>query len=293
MRLFSEGVQVNNRILAYAAITNDKGCLACGNCVDSCPVARERRSYVFAQNMRTSMSLENIVGSECRRCYACVRACPQVSKSVKEYVTGFRRGEKVVHAYTATFIFLLAGTGIFMYHFMDFLPSWQQFGMKSMHTIAGFLLLMAPLLYFFLDRSHLRRALQKVFRYSSEDLDWLKSFYAYLKNPVRNSLPPWIEFNTYHKLWFAYLLIAVPAFGVTGIINLLADESSGSLLYSLALQTHILLAFATDLLVLVHIYFKVVRTIFRNISDMVKSYRTKGDLHFPFLYEAKSGNTLR
>ena len=101
MRLFSQGIQTNNRIFLYESITGDKGCLACGNCIDACPVVREKKRFVFTQNQRTSMALENIVNEECRRCYACVRACPQVSKPTKEFVMGFRRVEKFIHAFTA------------------------------------------------------------------------------------------------------------------------------------------------------------------------------------------------
>ena len=94
MRLLSTGVGVNNRIFSHEEVTGDKGCLACGNCVDACPVVRDKKRFIFLHNQRTSMSLESIVDMECRRCYACVRACPQVSKQIKEYVLGLRRPEK-------------------------------------------------------------------------------------------------------------------------------------------------------------------------------------------------------
>ncbi len=217
MRLFSQGIQTNNRIVMYEPITGDKGCLTCGNCIDACPVVREKRRFVFVQNQRTSMALENIVGDECRRCYACVKACPQVSKTTKEFVWGFRRGEKFVHVYVASLIIFLAGTGIFAFHFNEVLPGWQQLILKASHVFAGFLLLMAPLLYFLLDRSHMKRALKNVFRFGEADLAWLKDFKAYLKSPRRRSLPVWTEFNTYHKFWFSYLLVILPVLGLTGI----------------------------------------------------------------------------
>ena len=84
MRLFSDGVNVNNRFYHPDEVIGDRGCTACGNCVDACPVVREKYHFVFLQNQRTSMALENMVGTECRRCYKCIASCPQVSKSVKE-----------------------------------------------------------------------------------------------------------------------------------------------------------------------------------------------------------------
>ncbi len=288
MRLFSQGIQTNNRIVMYEPITGDKGCLTCGNCIDACPVVREKRRFVFVQNQRTSMALENIVGDECRRCYACVKACPQVSKTTKEFVWGFRRGEKFVHVYVASLIIFLAGTGIFAFHFNEVLPGWQQLILKASHVFVGFLLLLAPLLYFLLDRSHMKRALKNVFRFGEADLAWLKDFKAYLKSPRRRSLPVWTEFNTYHKFWFSYLLVILPVLGLTGIVNLLGEDTVGAVLYDFSFWIHTLFALTTDLLVLVHIYFKLLRHIFRNVTDMGHCYQENGTLHYPFLYDIKT-----
>jgi len=288
MRLFSQGIQTNNRIVMYEPITGDKGCLTCGNCIDACPVVREKRRYVFIQNQRTSMALENIVGEECRRCYACVKACPQVNKTTKEFVWGFRRGEKFVHAYTAGLIVFLAGTGIFTFHFSEAISGWQQLALKASHVFTGFLLLLTPILYFLLDSSHMKQAIKKAFRFGTADLAWLKDFQAYLKSPRRRPLPAWTEFNTYHKIWYCYLLVVVPVLGLTGIVNLIGEDSVGPVLIDLSFWTHTLFALSTDLLVLVHIYFKLLRHIFRNVADMGHCFKKNGTLHYPFLYDIKA-----
>ena len=69
MRLFSDGINANTRLFLHDTAIGDRACLACGNCVDACPVVRDKQRFVFLQNQRTSMALENIVGTECRRCY--------------------------------------------------------------------------------------------------------------------------------------------------------------------------------------------------------------------------------
>ena len=107
MRLLSDGINPNNRFFEPDDVIGDRGCTACGNCVDACPVVREKYRFVFLQSQRTSMALENMVGIECRRCYKCIVSCPQVSKAVKEYALGFRRGEKTVHLLAALTIVLL------------------------------------------------------------------------------------------------------------------------------------------------------------------------------------------
>lgn len=288
MRLFSSGINTNNRILLNAPITGDKGCLACGNCIDACPVVREKERFVFTQNQRTSMALENIVGIECRRCYACVRACPQVSKDTKEFVLGFRRVEKFIHAYTAGMIFFLAASGIFLFHFDHFIPPWQRQLLIFSHAFVGFFLLLTPALYFALDRHHFMRLMRSVFVYGKADIKWLQQFKTFLLRPQKNILPQWQEFNTYHKFWASYLVIAIPILGITGVVQLTGETAIHPVVYGIMRWLHILCALMTDLLVILHLYFKLLRGIFRNAADMGASYQQRGDFHYPFLYDPKS-----
>lgn len=283
MRLFSEGIRINNRTVEYEAVTGDRGCLACGNCVDACPVVVEKRRFVFSGNQRTSMQLETIVGEECRRCYRCVRACPQVSKNTKEFVWGYRRGEKIVHAGVATLIFMLAATGIFLYHYREHIPQSQQTFFGALHVIAGICLIAMPFLYFLLARKHLRRALRNSFTFSRNDVGWLMDFWRYLRNPSGKPLPNWQEFNTYHKLWFSYLTVMIPVLGITGLTVLLLGENA-----DVSVSLHALFALTIDMLIILHLYFKLIRRIFRNTVDIAKSYKRDGHLHYPFSYASKS-----
>ncbi len=283
MRLFSDGINTNNRTVQYEAVTGDRGCLACGNCVDACPVVREKRRFVFIGNQRTSMQLETVVGEECRRCYACVRACPQVSKSTKEFVWGFRRGEKLVHSMVATLIFTLAATGIFLYHYGNIIPHWQQTFLGTIHLLAGLCLISMPLLYFLIDRNHLKRALKNSFAFSRKDIEWLKDFLTFLRHPSSKPLPNWQEFNTYHKFWFSYLTVMIPVLGITGLTVYTMGNRVG-----FGASLHAFFALTVDLLIIMHLYFKLIRRLFRDVWDMVKCYKRNDHLHYPFLYDGKS-----
>jgi len=287
MRLLSPGVQPNNRAALYEAISGDKCCLACGNCIDACPVVRDRRRFVFLQNQRTSMALENIVGKECRRCFGCVRACPQVGKSVKEYAAGFRRGEKVVHASVASLMIFLAATGIFTYHYGDVVPAWHYAIFRTLHITAGILLIFVPLLYYLLDQKHMKRALRYAFQFGEEDKIWLKQFWAYVRKPSRTPLPYWGEFNTYHKFWYVYLTCVLPVLMVSGLLSAFGGSGPGVTVSSVALTVHACFALPTDILVILHIYLKLIRYIFSNAADMTRSMKKQRDLHYPFLYDTK------
>lgn len=288
MRLMSPGVRPNNRAMRYESISGDKGCLACGNCVDACPVVRERRRFVFLQNQRTSMALGNIVGNECRRCYGCVLACPQVGKSVKEYASGFRRGEKIVHACIASLMLFLAGTGIFMYHYGHVVPSWHYAILRGLHIAAGVMVVSIPLLYFLLDPRHMKRAYEHAFQFGEQDKLWLREFWAFLKKPFRTPLPYWGEFNTYHKFWYVYLSVVLPVLVLSGLMSAFGRPDSAAT--NIALWVHAGFALPTDILVILHIYIKLIRLIVSNTTDIVRSMTKQGDLYYAFLYDPKSTN---
>src|SRR5574340_200894 len=146
-RLLSGGINGNTRLKEYGQVNGDRACLACGNCVDACPVVRQNVGLVFIQNQRTSMALENCVQEECRRCYRCVNSCPQVAKGLKEYAAGFRRVEKIVHLLAAFAIVLLAVTGVTRSHYGDVLGGFEADVLKYAHRTIGVLSVFIPVLY--------------------------------------------------------------------------------------------------------------------------------------------------
>jgi len=104
-RLLSEGVKPYHRLaLVEAEIAGDKGCLACGNCVDSCPILRREPERLVKTEQRTSMALESTVGDDCEQCYACILGCPQVDTALKDYVVDARLPEVIAPSKTMTFL---------------------------------------------------------------------------------------------------------------------------------------------------------------------------------------------
>jgi len=88
-RLLSRGIEPYHRLDVKdpdSDIVGDKGCMACGNCVDSCPVLRREPGRFDKTEQRTSFALEACVGEDCEQCYACVLACPQVDTGYKDYI---------------------------------------------------------------------------------------------------------------------------------------------------------------------------------------------------------------
>ncbi len=88
-RLLSKGMEPYHRLYINdpaSDITGDKGCLGCGNCVDSCPILRKDPARFDKTQQRTSFALESCVGEDCEQCYSCVLACPQVDTCYKDYI---------------------------------------------------------------------------------------------------------------------------------------------------------------------------------------------------------------
>lgn len=89
-RLLSSGFSAGHTLDVTEDLAGVKACLGCGNCIDICPVlAREPRRRERTEQ-RTSMALENLVGEDCDRCYACVLVCPQVDTTIKNYIVNRR-----------------------------------------------------------------------------------------------------------------------------------------------------------------------------------------------------------
>jgi ferredoxin len=88
-RLLSKGMEPYHRLYIQdpgSEITGDKACIACGNCIDSCPVLRRDPKRFEKTEQRTSFALESCVGEDCEQCYSCVLACPQVDTAYKDYI---------------------------------------------------------------------------------------------------------------------------------------------------------------------------------------------------------------
>jgi len=125
-RLLSKGLEPYHRLYLpdSTLIDGDRACIACGNCIDSCPILRREPDRRARTVQRTSFALEVLVAEDCEQCYACVLACPQVDTAIKDYVVDDRVVEvipqvkkmKFLDNYFMLFIALLIGIiiGVFV-----------------------------------------------------------------------------------------------------------------------------------------------------------------------------------
>lgn len=117
LRLLSGGISPNHLLENADEIVGQKACLACGSCLDSCPVVLREENNLSLQVHRTSLYLETIVEDSCLRCYSCVKVCPQIDRPLKLYAAKHRMTEKFAHWWMAIAYLITAVTGILLNHF--------------------------------------------------------------------------------------------------------------------------------------------------------------------------------
>ena len=284
MRLYSNGINQNTRVLFHEKIVGDKGCLSCGNCVDACPVIKEKIRLIFVHTQRTSMALETIVGNECRRCYSCINSCPQVEKSLKEYALGYRRGKKIVHMLFAMTIVFLALTGMISLHYSDILPGKEVEILKYIHRILGVFFILLPFLYYVLEKRHMLRLFSKVFKWNKSDWLWAKQLVRHIINNKKYPMPLKTEFNPGQKVWYLYIIIVIPFLALTGLTLLVESFYPNNSIFMLIRLIHMIIALTTDLFLFIHIYIKYLRNWALLIFDIVKVFKEKRKLNYALIY---------
>jgi len=262
-RVISNGLAPNHTLQVSDDISGTRACLSCGNCVDVCPVvAGKREGTMF---VRTSMLLEHVVADECHRCYQCVAACPQVNRAIKDYVRSFRRIERASHWDLLVSYLVLMCTGILINHWGDGLPGDLRFLFGLAHRVFAIGLLAAPVFLFLLDRHHFVMAIRKACSWSSEDGAWFRDAWAWLTNFGKAGALKRGAYNPGQRLWYLYVPAAIVVFVVTGGIKLLGPEVFGKGAVGAATYVHITAAVVTDILLLLHIYLKLVWPTLREV----------------------------
>jgi cytochrome b subunit of formate dehydrogenase len=288
-RLLSGGLHKNHRLEKGSGLCGDAGCLACGNCIDNCPVIRDQLRFVTLQNQRTSMALETLVGDSCRRCYRCINACPQVGKAVKEYALAFRRGEKVIHLLTAAAIIGLAGSGITLSHWGYLLPALEAGILSWVHRGLGVLLTLIPVAFWIVDRKHMRGILRKITDWGPHDWQWICALIRHIAAPQKNEMPSIYQFNPAQKFWGAYLFfVMLPALAISGFGQWygLCCASDGAGTTAAFALLHMTVALTTDLLLFLHIYFKYIRGFLRTAYEMAICFIRHGHFMYWTLYDS-------
>lgn len=217
LRLLSTGISPNHLLEGAGDIVGQKACLACGNCIDGCPVVLREREDIDLQAHRTSLHLETIVEDSCIRCYSCIKACPQVDPALKLYADSHRFTEWVVHWWIAIAYILTAATGILLNHFKGEWSTEFAALVSISHKIGAIMWMLSPFIFYFFDKYHFKRTWRAITSLGKKDAAWwvdfVKSVFGRSKRPFEG------EYNAGQKTWYIVVLGGMVVLGVTGIVR--------------------------------------------------------------------------
>ncbi len=277
-RLMSLGMSPALRTEAFQDVIGDKGCLSCGNCVDACPVMARQFGPIVIPNMRTSMALEHLVADQCRRCYACIRVCPQTDRGLKEFAQTYRRGEKIVHTLLAAAFLALSTSGIVLFHFRE---EWSEAVIQFLglvHRIAAPALLLTPLVYLWLDRPHFGRRLRQITVWGQADVQWLQQWWLAMRTRGRTRLPAFSESHPGRKAWQVFLGAAFLVFAVTGVSMWIGEGTLGKARIQAISWVHSRTAMLMDVCVAIHLVRVLIRPALLRLRRMLTLYGHEADL---------------
>ncbi|MDL2226064.1 cytochrome b/b6 domain-containing protein [Deltaproteobacteria bacterium OttesenSCG-928-M10] len=270
MRLYSGGVAPNNLLDNGELVAGQKSCLACGNCIDACPVVLREADKIDFQADRNSLHLEEVVGDSCIRCYNCVKACPQVDRPIKMMAVRNRLPEMVFHWWMVVAYVMAATTGILLYHFRgEWDPAgWFSFLVIWAHKTGAAMWLLTPFLFLFLDRSHFVRTIRGISSFGPADLDWWKARFKFWFGGGQRNFEG--EYNSGQKTWYYALFGAMLIMGVTGLWRWIAGPSISPDTLDIIRTIHVFCAYFIDISVLYHLGRKFFFRLYRRTRHIVR-----------------------
>jgi cytochrome b subunit of formate dehydrogenase/NAD-dependent dihydropyrimidine dehydrogenase PreA subunit len=272
LRILSEGLAPNHTLDAGREISGSEACLACGSCVDACPVVATKPEHTIF--VRTSMLLENVVGGSCRRCFRCVAACPQVTPVLKDYVRSFRSVERGVHWAILVAYLALMTTGIVVHHWGEQLPTDLHRLLGTVHRTFGIVLVVAPLLWFLFDRDHALMAMRRSLSWSRDDAAWFRDAWRWLTTLGRAGRLERGAFNPGQRGWYLFVPVAIGLLGVTGALKWLGPEVLGKGPVTAATTVHVVVGVTTDVLLLLHVWLKLGAPVVRGVARRARLLST-------------------
>lgn len=249
-RMFSGGISTNHLLENAGDIIGQKACLACGNCIDVCPVVLREADQVDLQVHRTSLHLETIVEDSCLRCYSCIKVCPQVDRPLKLLAAKHRITEKFVHWWMVLAYFFTAVTGILLNHFRS---DWSDFfiALDSItHKSGAVMWLLTPFLFYYFDKYHFKRTLKAISSLGQKDWVWWKERFQFWfgqgKRPFEG------EYNSGQKIWYFVVLGTMLVLAVTGVIRWLGESSLPASTMRILIGSHEMAALVIDISFVYH-----------------------------------------
>ncbi|QJW47247.1 4Fe-4S dicluster domain-containing protein [bacterium BFN5] len=245
MRLLSGGISPNNLLDGSDEIVGQKACIACGNCVDACPVVLRELDCVQTQTNRNSLYLETIVDDKCLRCYQCIQACPQVDRAIKLTAARHRIAERLAHWWLGIAYIITAISGILIYHSRNDWSPLFALEVSAAHKFGAIMWLLSPVLFFLFDRYHFARTLKAITSLGWRDVVWWKEFITSVFTKAKRPFEG--EYNSGQKTWYIVVLGSMVVLGVSGIARWGWEDSMDAVMLKQIILIHTIAARVIDI----------------------------------------------
>ena len=162
-----------------------------------------------------------------------------------------------VHAFTYV---PLAVTGfvIFAPWFVNFAQGSSGQTFRLLHRVFAILLGLMPIIYALMEPKRLVMHLKENFRFTREDIGWLKAAVPYYVLGRHVDMPPQPRFNTGERLNAVTIIIGTVLFGLTGFVMWFGRGVIPPVWFQIAVIVHDLTAIVTFAMFIVHFFLAVV-----------------------------------
>jgi formate dehydrogenase subunit gamma len=129
---------------------------------------------------------------------------------------------------------------------------------RLVHRICAILLGLMPIIYAVVEPKRLVMHLRENFRFTREDIGWLKAAIPYYVLGRHVDMPPQPRFNTGERLNAVTIILGTVLFGLTGFVMWFGRGFVPPVLFQLAVILHDLTAIVTFVMFIVHFFLAVV-----------------------------------
>ena len=129
---------------------------------------------------------------------------------------------------------------------------------RFLHRIFSIALGVMPIIYAVLQPRRLWMHLRENFRFTREDIGWLKAAIPYYVLGRHVEMPPQPRFNTGERLNAVTIIVGTVLFGVTGLLMWFGRGYIPTWMYRMAVIIHDLTAIVTFAMFIVHFFLAVV-----------------------------------
>ncbi|WP_028308716.1 formate dehydrogenase subunit gamma [Desulfitibacter alkalitolerans] len=182
----------------------------------------------------------------------------------------FTKKQIFIHWLFAGSFFVLALTGLIMViPGLSFLAAGGLSGI--IHRAAAVMFILAPIIYFLVERQRFKELIKDSFTYDKDDIDWILKVFDYFLGKTR-AMPPSGRINGGEKLHHGAIIVAFVTITISGLFLWFGSAIMNTTIFLVMIWLHNISMFIMLCLTVGHIYFTFV---YDALPHMLSGYTTE------------------